>query len=210
MISKKSKEKGVLAIILEKCIKIVLLKECKKIGNIKIDIIATSFQIINGLIQKINIIAQDINYKDIVFDTIKLEANNVKINFSIYNKEFKFENTIIIIFKASLSEKSLNSFLFSSQWNWIANRISNEILNQKKFEAIKIKNNHILMKTPKDKRGVSEEIKVDIKAEKGGLYLDNKLCNKSIRIPIEKKVCIKDLSIENDSINILAISSVEL
>jgi len=210
MIPKKIKGKGVLAIILEKCIKILLKKECKKIVNIKIDIIATSFQIINGLIQKIHIIAEDINYKDILFDAIKLEANNVKINFRIYKKELKFENNIIIRFKVSLSENSLNSVLLSSKWNWIANRISNEILNQKKLEDIKIKNNHIFMKTSKDKRGVSEEIKVDIKAEEGSLYIDSKLCNKSIRIPIEEKVCIKDLSIENDLINISANSSVEL
>ena len=210
MISKKIKEKGVLAIFLEKCIKIILIKECKKISNIKIDIIATSFQIIKGLIQKINIIAEDINYKDILFDAIKLEANNVKINFRVYNNELKFENNIIIKFKVLLSENSLNSVLLSTKWNWIANRISNEILNQKKLEDIKIKNNHILMKTSTDKQGVSEEVKVDIKAEEGSLYLDNKLCNKSIRIPIEEKVCIKNLSIENDLINISANSSVEL
>ena len=210
MISKKIKEKGVLAIFLEKCIKIILIKECKKISNIKIDIIATSFQIIKGLIQKINIIAEDINYKDILFDAIKLEANNIKINFRVYNKELKFENNIIIKFKVSLSENSLNSVLLSTKWNWIANRISNEILNQKILEDIKIKNNHILMKTSTDKQGVSEEVKVDIKAEEGSLYLDNKLCNKSIRIPIEEKVCIKNLSIENDLINISANSSVEL
>ena len=64
------------------------------------------------------------------------------------------------------------------------------------------------MKTSKDKRGVSEEIKVDIKAEEGSLYLGNKLCNKSIRIPIEEKVYIRNLSIENDLINISANSSV--
>jgi hypothetical protein len=210
MISKKIKEKGVLSIFLEKCIKIILIKECKKISNIKIDIIATSSQIIKGLIQKINIIAEDINYKDILFDAIKLEANNVKINFRVYNKELKFENNIIIKFKVSLSENSLNSVLLSKKWNWIANRISNEILNQKILEDIKIKNNYILMRTSTDKQGVSEEIKVEIKAEEGSLYLDNKLCNKSIRIPIEEKVCIKNLSIENDLINISANSSVEL
>ncbi len=210
MISKKIKEKGVLAIFLEKCIKIVLIKECKKISNIKIDIIATSFQIINGLIQKINITAENINYKDILFDAIKLEAHNVKINFRIYNKELKFENNIIIKFKVSLSENSLNSVLLSTKWNWLANRISNQILNKKKLEDIKIKNNHILMITSTDNRGASEEVKVDIKAEDGSLYIDNKLCNKSIRIPIEKKVWIKDLSIENDLITISANSPVEL
>ncbi len=210
MKSKKIKEKGVLALFLEKCIQIVLIKECKKISNVKIDIIATSFQIINGLIQKINIIAEDINYKDILFDAIKLEAKNVKVNFRIHNKELKFKNNIIIKFKVSLSENSLNSVLFSKKWNWIANRISNEILNQKNLEDIKIKNNHILMKTSTDKRGVSEEVQVDIKAEEGSVYIDNKLCNKSIKIPIEKKVYIKDLSIENDLINISANSSVEL
>ena len=54
MIVKWIKEKGILTKLLEKGIKFLVIKECKKIRNLKIDIISTSTQIFKGVIQKIN------------------------------------------------------------------------------------------------------------------------------------------------------------
>ena len=107
MTSNRIKEKGILSKLLEKAIKILLRKECKKIGEIEIDIIASSIQIIKGVIQKIYIKSKDINYKDLLFDKIELEANDVKIKFNISNKKLNLENNLIIRFKISLSEYSL-------------------------------------------------------------------------------------------------------
>ena len=50
MIPRQLKEKGVLAKILEKAVEILLNKECKKIGKVEIDIVASSIQIIKGII----------------------------------------------------------------------------------------------------------------------------------------------------------------
>ena len=55
MIAKWIKEKGILTKLLEKGIKFLVTKECKKIRNLKIDIISTSTQIFKGVIPKINI-----------------------------------------------------------------------------------------------------------------------------------------------------------
>ena len=99
MISKRIKEKGILVKLLEKVIRILLKKECKNISNIKIDLFASSIQIIKGEIKKINIIAEDINYKDLLFDEIELEANDVKVIFEIKNKKLNFNNNFIIKFK---------------------------------------------------------------------------------------------------------------
>ena len=72
-------EKGILAKLLEKTIKVLLKKECNKIRNLKIDIIASSIQIIKGKIEEINITAEDINYKNLLFDKIELEADKVDV-----------------------------------------------------------------------------------------------------------------------------------
>ena len=85
MIAKRIKERGILTKILEQGIKFLVIKECKKIRNLKIDIISTSTQIIKGEIKKINISAEDINYKDLFFDELQLEADNLKINFKLIN-----------------------------------------------------------------------------------------------------------------------------
>ena len=103
MVTKRNQDKGIIVKLLEQGIRVLLIKECKKINNIKIDIISSSTQIIKGEIQKINIIAEDIKYKDLLFDKIELEANQLKINFKLTNKELWFtkivnnKNSFIII-----------------------------------------------------------------------------------------------------------------
>ena len=203
MISKKIQKKGLLAKFLEEGIKILIKKECKNIGEINIDIFATSIQVIKGVIQKVYIIAKEINYKDLLFDEIKLEANNVKIVFNIRNKELNFRNNLLIKFKISLSENSLKKVLLYSNWNWVGDMISNEIFNQNKLENITIKNDQILIKTSKDNRAINAGEKIEIKAEKGKLYIENNSCNKYFEIPIEDKIFIKNVTINN---NIIIIS----
>ena len=182
MISKQIKEKGIFAKLLEKGIALILKKECKYIGKIKIDIIASSLQIINGIIENIYIIAEEINYKDLLFDKIELEGNDIKIKFKINNKELNFKNNPMIKFKITLSENSLKAILLSNNWNWIGDKISKGILNEDALEDIKINN--------------------------GNLYLENQSYNKSIKIPIEEKVFINNVNIKNNLINIFAKSSI--
>ena len=208
MISNRIKKTGILSKILEQGIKIFLKRECNKIGNLKIDIIASSIQIIQGIIPKIHIKASDINYKKLLFDEIELEANDVKIMLKNNNKELNFENNLVINLKISLSETSLKNILFSKNWNWICEIISREIPNQVQLEDIKIENDQIFFKTSNKRQTINKNEKFDIKAEDGKLYLKNKAYHKSIKIPIEDKVFIKNVNIHNDLIKLSAESSV--
>ena len=49
---------------------------------------------------------------------------------------------------------------------------------------------------------------IDIKTEKGKVYLKNETYNKTIQIPIEDKIYIENVNIENNSINIFANSPI--
>tara|TARA_Y100001968_G_scaffold795_1_gene611 strand:- start:726 stop:1358 length:633 start_codon:yes stop_codon:yes gene_type:complete len=208
MLSKRIQSKGILARLLEKGIKIFLIKEFKKIGHLKIDLIASSIQIIKGEIEKINITAKDINYKDLLFDKVELESNGIKIDFDLKNKELNFKNDPKVNFKILISEKSLKTVLLSSNWNWIGNIISREILNNKRLEDLKIRDNQLLIKTTKDIISNNELDIINIKIDTGKVYLYNKKCNKTIKIPLEDKIYIENLSIENNLINIFANSSI--
>ena len=208
MITKRIQEKGILAKLLEQGIRILLVKECKKISNIKIDIISSSTQIIKGEIKKITIIAKDINYKDLLFDKFELEANNLKMNFKLTNKELYFINNPIIKFNISLSPNSLRIVLLSDNWNWIGQRIAKEMLNKDKLDDVKVKADQILIKASNKTKSENVEEKIIIKALNGNLYLENKDCNKSFQIPIEDKVFIKNIMIQNNVIIISAKSSV--
>ena len=208
MIVKQIKQKGILNKFLEQGIKILIIKECTKIRNLKIDIISTSTQIIKGEIKKINISAEDINYKDLFFDELQLEADNLKINFKLIDKELYFTDNPIIKFKILLSQSSVRTVLLSDKWNWIGDKISNEILNLEKLIDIKIKDGQLLIKASKNNLSVNQVKRIDIKTERGKIYLENKDYNKIIQIPIEDKIYIKNVNIENNLINICASSSI--
>ena len=210
MIAKLIPEKGIIAKLLERSIKLLLIKECKKINNIKIDIISSSIQIIQGKIKKINIIAEDINYKDLLFDEFELEANRLEIRFRMTKMELDFLNNPIIKFKISLSQNSLRRVLLSSKWNWIGNLISKELLNQKKLEDLRIRNDHLLIRVSEENIIIDQEEQINIKSKAGKVYLENEKQNKYIEVPIENKIHIKSAKIENDLITIFAISSINL
>tara|TARA_B100000700_G_C14740369_1_gene712715 strand:- start:93 stop:725 length:633 start_codon:yes stop_codon:yes gene_type:complete len=208
VIAKSVKKKGILTKLLEKGLQILLIKECKKIGNLKIDIISSTTQIIKGTIDKIYINAEDINYKDILFDNFFLEANQIKIKFNLINKELHFINNPIIELKISISQNSLRSILSSNNWSWIGNMISQELLNKERLEVIKISNNKLLIKTSKENVNINKVEKINIKSYKGKIYMENKKYDKTIQIPIEDKIYIKNIYIENNLINIFANSSI--
>ena len=208
MIVNQLQEKGILAKILEQGIRILLIKECKKIGNIKIDIITNSTQILKGRIQKINVIADDINYKDLLFDSFELEANHLKINFKLMNKELYFINNPVIKFKILLSQNSLKTVLLSNNWNWIGNMICKEILNQEKLEDIKIRNGQLFIKASKTGIDTNQLEQINIKVEKGKIYLEHKDNGNPFEIPIEDKIHVKSIGIDNNAITIFVNSSI--
>ena len=197
-------KKSILAKLLEQGIRILLIKECKKIGHLKINIIATSIQIIKGEIRKINIIAKDINYKYLLFDEVELEASQIKVNFNLTNKELKFRNNPIINFKISFSESSLKEILLSNNWNGIKNLISNLLPKNERLKDLKIRNDQLFLKAFDS--DILENI--NIKIENGKVYLFNKNYNKIIQIPLEDKVYINHIKIENNLVNVFANSSI--
>ena len=193
MISKQIKEKGIFAKLLEKGIALILKKECKYIGKIKIDIIASSLQIINGIIENIYILAEEI------IGVPRIVDGDTELNF--------YKNPMIK-FKITLSENSLKTILLSNNWNWIGDKISKGILNEDALEDIKINNDQFIVITSKCNKTIHSKERVNIKINNGNLYLENQSYNKSIKIPIEEKVFINNVNIKNNLINIFAKSSI--
>tara|TARA_Y100001968_G_scaffold272333_1_gene264482 strand:- start:540 stop:1172 length:633 start_codon:yes stop_codon:yes gene_type:complete len=208
MRDKQIKGKGILSKLLEQGVRILLIKECKKIRNITIDIISNTTQIIKGEIQKINIIAEDINYKNLLFDKVELEANHLNINIKIKTKELSFKNDPIIKLKISLSQNSLKKVLSSNNWSYIENMISKELLNEDKLKDIRINDGLFLIIDSEESNTIKNFAHIEINVKKGKIYLKNKIYKKTIQIPIEEKIYIENVIIENNLINIFANSSI--
>ncbi len=199
-----NKKKGLFSNLLENGTKILLKKQCKKIGHLTIDITARPIDLIKGFIKKFYIKAKDINYQDLLFDEIELEANEVKIIFKLTNKELSFKNNLIVQFKISISENSLKKILLSDHWSWIEEIISKKLLTHSKLEDLKIRNDNITIIT----NHPNEEVRINIKVIKNKIYLESKKNNKSFKIPLEDKVKVENVNIKNNVIIISANSLV--
>ena len=208
MIAKQFQKKGILAKLLERGIRILLIKECKKISNLKIDILSSSAQIITGRIQKTNIFAENINYKDLLFDELELEANHLRLNLHLNDKELNLKDSPTVKFKISLSQNSLKTVLLSNSWNWIGNMVSKEILNQENLEDITIRNDELLMKAFGNDINLRQGEFINIKTDRGKVYLGIKNHSKFIQIPIEDKIYIEKIFIKNNLLNIIGISPI--
>ena len=209
MIIENRNKKSFLSILLQKAIEIFLRKECNKINDIEINIIASSIEILKGKIKNIHILAKGVNYKELIFDEIELKAKQININFKIKRNEILFKNDFTTNFKIKLSEKSLKIILLSNNWNWIGNIISIDLLNLKTLENIKIKNEKIEITG----RNIKDEIKVEdiiISSKNGKIYIENIISNKSVLIPIEDKIYINKINTYKNLISVEAFSSINL
>ena len=64
------------------------------------------------------------------------------------------------------------------------------------------------MKASQKNITINQVYMINIKAEKGKIYLENKTHNKTIQIPLEDKIYIENIYIEKNTINIHANSSI--
>ena len=86
--------------------------------------------------------------------------------------------------------------------------ISKEILNEEKLRDIMIRDGQLLMKTSQKNITFNQVEQINIKTEKGRVYLGNKTYNKIIEIPLEDKVYVEKIKIENNLIKIFANSPI--
>ena len=87
--------------------------------------------------------------------------------------------------------------------------ISKKLLDQAKLEDIKIKDGKLLIKALKDNKSINEGDHFNLKTENGKIYLENKPYEKTLKIPIDEKVYIKNINIENNLIVVFASSSID-
>ena len=203
-------EKGILSRLIEKGIEFLLKKLCNEINIINIDIFASSTQIVKGEINRINLKAKEINYKELLFDEIELDADNLKFNYKINKKKLFFKKEFIVEIKIKLSEKSVRKILSNKNWDWIGCLISKTILNLNSLKNIIIQNNEIKLEGFNKNINYYEEEIVGIYTEEGKLYIKDKSCKKVLEIPIDKNIYINKSIIQNNLIIVCAKAKVNI
>ena len=210
MKEKKNEEKGILSKVIKKVIEILLKKECKMIKNININVSSTNQEILKGEINLIKITAENVNYKELLFNEIELQTNKLRINYQIINNKLNFKDSFSVKIKISLTGESLHKILNSQNWLWVGSIISEKLLKLNHLTDIKISNNIIELKaSDKNNTNYKTEL-VKIESKEGKIHLQNINNMYSIIIPIEDKIYINKINIVGDRININAQSEISI
>ena len=188
--------------------------KCKSIGSLKIIIKGLSLGFPNNQVSDINLIAKEVNFKDIHFEQLNINAELIKFKLNLMNRskgvlsikdDFKIEGRL------SMSSKDINQVLSSLTWFSLKEWIISSFFSQQTNVNSQIKNNLLILQafdSTNNKKNLEEKIFL-LQSKSGNLlFRDINSCYEK-DFPIEDSIFIKDTYFSGDTVNFLIESTVK-
>ena len=187
--------------------------KCKSIGSLKIIIKGLSLGFPNNQVSDINLIAKEVNFKDVHFEQLNISAELIKFKLNLMNRsagilsindDFKIEGRL------SMSSKDINLVLSSLTWFSLKEWIISSFFSQQTNINSQIKNNLLILQAfdSTNKKNFEEKI-FSLQSKSGNLlFRDINSCYEK-DLPIEDSICIKDTYFSGDKVNFIIESTVK-
>ncbi len=184
--------------IISNSLKLWIRSQCKSLGDIKIDINSSIFELVQGKIKGVEIIASQVDFKGLYIHSSQLKSNPLKVNLSLVSKSIvRIEKEFGIKGNISLDEDGIRKIIFSKQWLWLKAWLSKNLLRQEEIYNLLIKDNYLeLHYTPKDKQTIVVE-KFSIKADSNTLSFKNINKGSDILLPMDTSIQIEAAKLSN-------------
>ena len=173
-----------------------------------------SLGIPNNEVSDINLIAKEVNFKDIHFEQLNINAEFIKFKINLMNKSggiLSIEDDFKIEGRFSMSSKDINLVLSSLTWYSLKEWIISSFFNQQTDINCQIKNNLLILQafdSTNNKMNFEEKM-FSLQAKNGSLsFRDINSCNEK-DFPIEDSIFIKDTYFSGDKVNFLIESRVK-
>ncbi len=188
--------------------------QCKSIGSLKIIIKGLSLGFPKNEVSDINLIAKEINFKDIHFEQLNINAELIKFRLNLMNNSegiLSIEDDFKIEGRLSMSSKDINLVLSSLKWYSLKEWIISSFFNKQTIVNSQIKNNLLILQAfdSFNKKENLEEKIFSLQSKNGSLLFRdiNSCCEKDF--PIEDLIFIKDTYFSGDTVNFLIESRVK-
>ena len=188
--------------------------QCKSIDSLKITIKGLSLGFLKNEISDINLIAKEVNFKDIYFEKLNINAELIKFKLNLMNRskgvlsikdDFKIEGRL------SMSSKDINLVLSSLTWFSLKEWIISSFFSQQTNVNSQIKNNLLILQafdSTNNKKNLEEKI-FSLQSKSGNLlFRDINSCYEK-DFPIEDSIFIKDTYFSGNTVNFLIESTVK-
>ena len=188
--------------------------KCKSIGTLKIIIKGLSLGFPNNQVSDINLIAKEVNFKDIYFEQLNINAELIKFKLNLMNKNggiLSIEDDFKIEGRLSMSSKDINLVLSSLTWFSLKEWIISSFFSKQTTLNSQIKNNLLILQafdSTNNKKNLEEKI-FSLQSKSGNLlFRDINSCYEK-DFPIEDSIFIKDTYFSGDTVNFLIESTVK-
>tara|TARA_Y100001978_G_C23565645_1_gene371516 strand:- start:26 stop:616 length:591 start_codon:yes stop_codon:yes gene_type:complete len=177
-------------------IKTLLENVCEEIDIKSINILNKDYTF-RGRIDKLNINAESIIYRNIYAHKLNIYIKNLYTNFQFRKNPLLIES-FFADFKILLSKENINKILCHNKWLSIKSSIES-FISTKGINSIDIKNNVIFFIV---KGKYINKFNYSLEFYKNNILLVNNINKNSLQIPIDTNINIKSLSINNNFIDI--------
>ena len=188
--------------IIEFGIELWIRKQCKSIGNLKLEIFGSTIELIRGRLSEVKLIANKVNFQDLNLYYVNLRSDPLKFNINLSRRDqrFVFRKRFGIKADVHITTENLNQLLNTERWKWIGDWLANKLIKADKLKSMKINENSIKLAGVK-----SDETKVltdefFLKSSSGTLMFHNK--NKTITslLPMDPNINIYNALIKDNKI----------
>ncbi len=187
--------------------------KCKSIGSLKVIIKGLSVGFPNNQVSDISLIAKEVNFKDIHFEQLNINAELIKVKLNLINRSKGFlsiKDDFNIEGRLSMSSKDINLVLSSLTWFSLKEWIISSFFSQQTNVNSRIKNNLLILQAfdSNNKKNLEEKI-FSLQSKSGNLLFRDINSGYERDLPIDDSIFIKDTYFSNDTLNFLIESTVK-
>ena len=197
------KGQGILLKVIEAFLTLWVKSKCESFKNLKITINQDQSSLINGSISGVKLIANKINFKNLLINNVQLDSGIIKINLNTMSKKITFKEPFNINGKIEMTGESLEKVMLYDHWNWLGNWLCQNLIDTKYIHGLEV--NQDILKL-KGRNSISSEIQVGtfkISSSSGNIIIFNKNKTKLVTVPMDDSIKIKEAVLINGAINII-------
>ncbi len=179
-------------------------KRCNRINTLDIRIDGPFLKIVQGKIDRVEVKASEIDFKNILINQLDLYSNTIElsINFKKGMPTISLSKTFNINFSVSFENDQLTRMFKSKELSSIGEWFCNEFFSECKFISIIIEKNHLRVKAFNDKLKVYEEILLELESRNGKLIVKENSVKKEVDFPIDNSIYIKNFILHDNHLSL--------
>lgn len=183
--------------VIESGLKIWVKSKCNHIEKLEIDINSSDISLLKGNISNIHLVANQINFQDLLINYIELEVGPIQIDIQSLFK-IKIRHSFPINGTLKISGDLLKSTLSSSRWKFLDCWISKKLLGMESLEKINIIDDLLEVHANNLRRDLTKKGIFKIHASSGKIIISDQNSIKSEALPMEDSIKINKAFIKEN------------